>query len=115
MRKFAGIAAVLVVLGMMGVFVPESSADHDCVYICPTFWSVSDALWGVEATCEAAYASAVQAVEAQAYQRCGGDVCEFGTITEVTPCMDKDGMKRVDVTTQYKCGRYRCTFHPEPI
>ena len=116
MKKFAGLAAVLVVLGMMGVFAPESSADHDCVYICPIYWSVTDDLWGLAPTCAEAHAAAIRAVEDQAYQRCGGDVCEFGAVTIVTPCMPKEDMPwliREDVNIQYKCGRQRCTLHPE--
>lgn len=119
MKKFAGFAAVLVVLASMGVFATDSSAccRQNCTVVCDDYFSVTDALWGVEATCDQAHASAVRAVENQAYQRCsyyGGFVCEFGYVDVVTPCMDKDGMKRVDVTIEYKCGYEVCTGPDEP-
>lgn len=117
MKKLAGFAAVLVVLASMGVFATDSSAccGQNCTFYCDDYFSLSQALWGVEPTCDQAYAAAVRAVENQAYQRCaynGGTVCEFGNVDVVTPCMDKDGMKRVDVTIEYKCG-YEICFGPE--
>lgn len=119
MKKLTQFAAVLVVLGSMGIFAKEGSSLPQCWSFCDPSFSVTDALWGVEPTCQEAYDSAVRAVENQAYQRCSGYnsfLCEFGAVNVVTPCMDKDGMKRVDVTIEYKCGYEECgPDEPLPI
>jgi hypothetical protein len=115
MKRVAGLLLVLGILGFVGVFSPVP-ADAGCRYRCPSFYSVTDDLWGLAPNndCDAAYNNAVAAVQNQAYERCtNGDVCRFGAVTIVTACMDKDpvmmpGVKRVDVNIQYTCGVEIC-------
>ena len=110
MSKLVRFAAVFVVLASMGVFATDDSSAG-CTLYCDADFSWTNGQWGVEPTCEQAYNAAVNAARNEAYRICasyGLFVCEFGALAVPTPCMDKDGMKRVDVAIEYKCGYEQC-------